>query len=142
MAFLGAQTKEYCCRVERQVNSVEKGENAHNPEWNRLREHVPGTQNREKGHKLHDNWQYECLADLLRHDLVTTVHGVHAKWRPECKGDVQCDGGQKDDRSDNCGNVEHIPKIKKRTPSGKGGNLKESESVWVLLIIDFLKGID
>jgi len=25
--------------------------------------------------------------------------------------------------------------LKKRTPSGKGGNLKESESVWVLLII-------
>jgi hypothetical protein len=27
----------------------------------------------------------------------------------------------------------------KRTPLGKGGNLKESESVWVLLIIDFYK---
>lgn len=25
--------------------------------------------------------------------------------------------------------------LKKRTPSGKGGNLKESESVWVLLIL-------
>ena len=108
MAFLGAQAKEYRCRVECQVNGIEKGENAHNPERNRLREHMPGAQNRKKGHKLHDNWQHECLADFLRHDLVAAVHGVHSKRRPECKGDVQCDGGQKDNGSDNCSYVKHI----------------------------------
>ncbi len=142
MAFLSTQAKEYRCGVERQVNSVEKGKDAHNPERNRFWEHMPGTENREKRHKLHDNRQYECLADLLRHDLVAAVHGVHAERCPERKGDIQCDGGQKDNRSDNCSDVKHIPKIKKRTPSGKGGNLKESESVWVLLIIDFLQQID
>ena len=57
---------------------------------------MPGTENRKKRYKLHDDWQNEGFADLLRHDLVAAVHGVHAKRCPERKGYIQCDGGQKD----------------------------------------------
>jgi len=132
MAFLRAQAKENRCRVEGQVNSIEKGENADNSEWNGLRQHVSCAQNCKKRYELHDDWQNECSANFLRNDLVATVHGVHAKWSPACQCDVQCDGGQKNDGPDNCCDIKHNLKIKKRTPSGKGGNLKESESVWVL----------
>ena len=91
MPLLYAQAEQDRRRVERQINREEKRQDPRNPERNNFWQHVPGTQNREKRHELHDNRQHERAADLLRNDFMATVHGIHPKRRPECECDIQCE---------------------------------------------------
>ncbi len=113
MAFLGTQAEQDCSRVEREVNRKEKGEDAHNPERNRLREHVACAKNGEQCHELHHDRQNERLAHLLWHDFVAPVHGVHTERGSESKRYIQRNGGQKDNRSNNSSCKEHSTNIKK-----------------------------
>ena len=78
MAFFGTQAKKDRRRVKRQINREEKRQNPRNPERNNFWQHMPGTQNREKRHELHDNRQHERPADLLRNNSMATIHRVHA----------------------------------------------------------------
>ena len=113
MPFLGAQAEKNRCCVKRQVNREKEGENADNPERNRLREYTPCGENREKRNELHDCRQHKRPADFFGDDFVAPVHGVHAKRCSACESYVEHDGGQKDDCPDNGCNVKHVPKIKK-----------------------------
>ena len=91
MPFFRAQAEQDRRRVKRQVNRKKEGENAYDSERNRLRQHMPGTQNREKSHKLQNNRHHERPADFFRNDFMATVHGVHAKRCSACKCDIQCE---------------------------------------------------
>ena len=113
MPFLIAQAKEYCRCVKRQVSGKKEGEDAYDPKWDYLREHMPCAQNREKCHELHDNRQHKRPADFFRDDSVAPVHGVHAKRCSARERDVEGDGGQKDDCPDDSCNIKHASKIKK-----------------------------